>query len=687
MPKLIINGVEVEVPQGSTVLQACEAAGAEVPRFCYHDRLSIAGNCRMCLVEVEKSPKPVASCAMPASEGMVVKTNTPQVQRAREGVMEFLLINHPLDCPICDQGGECDLQDQAMAYGRPGSRFEDPKRAVKDKDIGPLVKTIMTRCIHCTRCIRFGEEVAGVEVLGLTGRGEHMEVGPYVEAVVNTELSGNIIDLCPVGALTSKPYEFHARSWELVKTESIDVLDAVGANIRIDTRGAEVMRILPRLNEDVNEEWLADKSRFACDGLKKRRLDRCFVRHNGKLEPASWDEAFNAIAARLRGVPGNRMAALAGDLADVEAMLLLKELMVELGSTHFDCRQDGAKLDTSNRAAYLFNTTIGGIERADACLLIGTNPRWEAPLVNARLRKRWRRGGFSIGLIGEPRDLTYKYSHLGAVPQTLTELASGRHTFAETLKGAKAPMLVLGQGALARLDGAQILAAARQLALDLGLVREGWNGFNVLHSAAARVGGLDLGFVPGVGGRDVAGILEGAQSGAIEVVYLLGADEIDTSRLGKAFVIYQGHHGDSGAKRADVVLPGAAYTEKSATYVNLEGRPQRTFRAIHPLGEAREDWKILRALSEALGRKLPYDTLEAVRERLGQTAPSFRVIGHVEPSAFGHFGTSGALGSDPFKSGITNYYMTDPISRASPTMAECVAAFLTPTQGKTGTHG
>ena len=687
MPKLIVNGVEVEVPPGSTVLQACEAAGAEVPRFCYHDRLSIAGNCRMCLVEVEKSPKPVASCAMPAGDGMVVKTNTPQVKKAREGVMEFLLINHPLDCPICDQGGECDLQDQAMTYGRSGSRFEEDKRAVKDKDLGPLVKTIMTRCIHCTRCIRFGEEVAGVEVLGLTGRGEHMEVGPYVEAVVNTELSGNIIDLCPVGALTSKPYEFHARPWELVKTESIDVLDAVGANIRVDTRGAEVMRILPRLNEAVNEEWLADKSRFACDGLKKRRLDRCFVRRGGKLEPASWDEAFDAIAARLKGVPGNRIAAIAGDLADAEAMLLLKELMASLGSPNLDCRQEGARLDAASRSGYLFNTTIAGIEQADACLLIGTNPRWEAPLVNARLRKRWRRGGFAVGLIGEPRDLTYAYSHLGAGPQTLAEIVNGAHPFAATLKGAKAPMLVLGQGALARPDGAQVLAAARQLALDFGLVRDGWNGFNVLHAAAARVGGLDLGFVPGAGGRDVAGILEGAQSGAIDVIYLLGADEIETGGLGKAFVVYQGHHGDAGATRADVVLPGAAYTEKSATYVNLEGRPQRTRRAMHPLGEAREDWKILRALSEALGRTLPYDTVDAVRQRLGQVAPSFRALGRVEPAAFGTFGTPGPLMSEPFRSLVANYYMTDPISRASPTMALCVEAFLSPTQTKTGTHG
>jgi len=687
MPKVTVNGIEVEVPAGATVLQACEQAGAEVPRFCYHDRLSIAGNCRMCLVEVEKSPKPVASCAMPAADGMIVRTNTPQVRKAREGVMEFLLINHPLDCPICDQGGECDLQDQAMSYGRDGSRFDEIKRAVKDKDIGPLVKTIMTRCIHCTRCIRFAEEVAGVEVLGLSGRGEHMEVGPYVEAVVNSELSGNLVDLCPVGALTSKPYAFHARPWELRKTESIDVLDAVGANIRIDARGAEVMRVLPRLNEAINEEWLADKSRYACDGLRKRRLDRCYVRHNGRLEPASWDEAFDAIAARMSGGAGERIAAIAGDLADAESMLLLKELLASLGSSNIDCRQDGAKLDVSSRAGYLFNTTIAGIENADACLLIGSNPRWEAPLVNARLRKRFRRGGFSVGLIGQPVDLTYRYTMIGDGPQASSVLLAGSHPFAGVLKSAKAPMMIVGQGALARPDGAQVLAAARQLALDLGIVRDGWNGFNVLHTAAARVGGLDLGFVPGPSGRDVQGIIEGAGAGAIEIVYLLGADEIDTSRLGRAFVIYQGHHGDAGAKRADVVLPGAAYTEKSATYVSLEGRPQRTRLAVHPLGEAREDWKIIRALSERLGQRLPYDTIEAVRRRLGEVAPSFRALGRIEAASFGRFGAPGGLDVQPFRNAIANYYLTDPISRASDTMAQCVAAFLNPAQQKTGTHG
>jgi NADH-quinone oxidoreductase subunit G len=687
MPKLTVNGVAVEVPAGSTVLQACEAAGAEVPRFCYHDRLSIAGNCRMCLVEVEKSPKPVASCAMPVGEGMVVRTNTPQVRKAREGVMEFLLINHPLDCPICDQGGECDLQDQAMNYGRSHSRFGEAKRAVPEKDFGPLIETFMTRCIHCTRCIRFAEEIAGVELLGLTGRGEHMEVGTYVGAAVASELSGNLVDLCPVGALTSKPYAFHARPWELVKTESIDVLDAVGANIRIDTRGAEVMRVLPRLNEAINEEWLADKSRHACDGLKKRRLDRCYVRRGGRLEPASWGEAFAAIAARLDGVPGERIAAIAGDLADAEAMLLLKELMVGLGSPHRDCRQDGARIDPSNRGAYLFNTTIAGIEAADACLLIGTNPRWEAPLVNARLRKRWRRGGFAVGLIGEAVDLTYPYQALGSGPQALAALADASAGFAAVLRAAKAPMLILGMGALTRTDGAQVLAAARQLALDLCLVREGWNGFNLLHTAAARVGGLDLGFVPDAGGRDLGAILDGAAEGALEAVYLLGADELDLAWLGRAFVIYQGHHGDAGARRADIVLPGAAYTEKSATYVNLEGRPQRIRAAVHPLGEAREDWKILRALSERLGRRLPYDSLEAVRRRLAEVAPSFRALGRVEAAPFEAFGTPGPLGPEPFRNPIANYYLTDPISRASETMAQCVAAFNAPARAKTGTHG
>ena len=684
MPKLKIDDIEVEVPAGATVLQACEAAGVEVPRFCYHERLSIAGNCRMCLVEQEKVPKPVASCAQPVAEGMVIRTNTPMVKKARQGVMEFLLANHPLDCPICDQGGECDLQDQAMAYGHDRGRFLENKRAVADKNMGPLVQTIMTRCIHCTRCIRFASEVAGVPELGALYRGEDMQITSYLERALSSELSANIIDLCPVGALTSKPYAFNARPWELRKTESVDVMDAVGSNIRIDARGGEVLRVLPRLNEDVNEEWISDKTRFACDGLRRQRLDRPYVRRDGKLAEASWAEAFQAIAARLEGVPGPRIAAIAGDLCDAESMAALKDLMAALGSTSFDCRQDGAALDAQVSGSFLFNTTIAGIEKADACLLIGTNPRVEAPIVNARLRKRAVAGGFAVGLVGQSADLTYKHQHLGAGPQTLQEIASGKHAFAKVLKGAKAPMLILGMGALARADGAAVLALGRQIAETCGLVRDDWNGFNVLHTAAARVAGLTLGFVPGEGGRGIAGILDGAAKGEIEAVYLLGADEIDTAKLGRAFVIYQGHHGDAGAHRADVVLPGAAYTEKDGTYVSTEGRVQRARRAVFPPGEAREDWRIVRALSEVLGRKLPYDTpaaLHATRPQL------FGQVDRLVKASWGAFGTAGPLGPEGFASPVDNFYMTDPISRASLTMAQCAEAFVEAQKRKTGTHG
>jgi len=690
MPKLTIDGVEIEVPPGLTVLQACELAGKEVPRFCYHERLSIAGNCRMCLVEMEKSPKPIASCAMPAADNMVIRTDSEMVRKARKGVMEFLLINHPLDCPICDQGGECDLQDQALFYGFDRSRFQENKRAVVEKEFGPLVKTVMTRCIHCTRCVRFATEVAGVEELGATGRGEHMEITTYVAHALRSELSGNIIDLCPVGALTAKPYAFKARSWELVRTESIDVMDAVGSNIRIDSFGPEVMRVLPVLNEDVNEEWLADKSRFAYDGLLRQRLDRPYVRINGRLQPATWTDAFAAIAARLAGLSGEKIAALAGDLCDSEAMFALKELMDSLGAPHRDCRQDGARLDPRERGAYLFNTTIAGIERADACLLIGTNPRWEAPLINARLRKRWLRGGFPVGVVGPEVALTYAARTLGGGPDTLAAIAEGRTDFAAVLSNARNPMIIVGQGALARADGAAILACARGMAERFGMIRGGddaWNGFNVLHRAAARVGGLDLGFVPREAGRDLAGILDGAGKGEIEVVYLLGADEIDMSRLGDAFVIYQGHHGDAGAHRADVILPGAAYSEKPGTYVNTEGRVQRANRAVPPPGDAREDWRILRALSERLGHKLPYDTLEALRARLAARLPVFASVGTVTPARLGATGGGGAMDPAPFVLPVDNYYMTDPISRASLTMAKCTEAHGLGRGARTGTHG
>ena len=687
MVKLTIDGKEIEVPHGFTLLQACEAAGAEIPRFCYHPRLAIAGNCRMCLVEMERAPKPIASCAMPANEGMVIFTNTETVKRAREGVMEFLLINHPLDCPICDQGGECDLQDQAMAYGRGRNRYDENKRAVAEKDFGPLVKTQMTRCIHCTRCIRFLQDIAGAPELGAFNRGENTEIDTYLEGAIQSELSGNIIDLCPVGALTSKPYAFKARPWELTSTESIDVLDAVGSNIRIDTRGAEVMRVLPRLNQAVNEEWISDKTRFAMDGLSRQRLDVPMIRRGGRLEEARWDQAFAAIAERLSPLKGRRIAALAGDLADAESMFALKQLMTALGSPHMDCRQDGAKLDGACRAGYLFNSTIAGIDTADACLLVGVNPRIEAPIINARLRKRYLAGGFKLAVIGAETDMTFEAERLGAGPETLTEVLEGKHSFHNVLKKADRGMIILGMAACARPDGAAVLAAARQLAEDCGLVGGDWNGFNVLHTAAARVAGLDLGFLPGKNGRDTAGIIEGAESGEIEVVYLLGADEIDMAGLGDAFVIYQGHHGDAGATRADVVLPGAAYTEKNATYVNTEGRVQYSRLATFPPGQAREDWTILRALSETLGKTLNFDTLGELRKRMVRSAPWFAALDRVEPAAWGEFGAAGAMAPAPFASAIENFYMTDPISRASATMAECTAARAAPAKGATGTDG
>ncbi|MGI4944088.1 MAG: NADH-quinone oxidoreductase subunit NuoG, partial [Janthinobacterium lividum] len=544
---------------GSSVLQACEQAGREVPRFCYHERLSIAGNCRMCLVEIEKAPKPVASCAFPVAEGMVVKTDSPMVRKARRGVMEFLLINHPLDCPICDQGGECDLQDQAYGYGMDHSRYAENKRVVKDKYLGPIVKTVMTRCIQCTRCIRFATEIAGVPELGATARGENMEVTTYVEKALTSELSGNLVDICPVGALTSKPYAFVARPWELTKTDTVDVHDALGAAIRVDARGPEVLRILPRINDAVNEEWLGDKSRHATDGMKRRRLDRPWVKRDGKLAQASWAEAFAAIAGKLQGLPGERIGAIAGDLCDAESMFALKQLMGSLGSANLDCRQDGAALDASRREFYTFNTTVAGIEEADALLLIGSNPRHESPVLNARIRKRYLMGGFPIASIGRATDLTYPARWIGEGPGAFAGLLDGSHAFAEVLRGAKRPMVIVGQGALARPDGAAVLAAAWSLAGELGALTPEWHGFNVLHTAAARVGALDLGFVPAPGALDLAGMM----GGGVDLLWLLGADEFDTQRIGAdTFVVYQGHHGDRGAARADVILPGALYVEK-----------------------------------------------------------------------------------------------------------------------------
>jgi NADH-quinone oxidoreductase subunit G len=604
---------------------------------------------------------------------MVVKTDTPMVRNARRGVMEFLLINHPLDCPICDQGGECDLQDQSMGYGAAGSRYAENKRAVKDKYLGPLVKTVMNRCIHCTRCIRFATEVAGVPELGATGRGESMEVGTYVEKALTSELSGCLVDLCPVGALTSKPYAFVTRPWELTKTDSVDVLDALGSAIRVDSRGPDVLRVLPRLNEDVNEEWIGDKTRHAVDGLKRRRLDRPWVKRDGRLLPATWQDAFAAIAQRLHGVSGDRIGAVAGDLCDAESMLALRDLMTALGSANLDCRQDGAALDATRPDFYRFNSGIAGIDEADAVLLIGTNPRREAPVLNARLRRRWLSAGIPIATIGPAAELTYAAEHLGTGAAALSALPGD---FASKLRDAKRPMVIVGQGALAGANGAAVLAAAWRIAAEAGALSAEWHGFNVLHTAAARVGALDIGFVPGPGGKNLAGML----GGGVDVLWLLGADEFDTARIGAdTFVIYQGHHGDRGAARADVILPGAAYTEKHGTYVNTEGRAQRGYPAVAPPGEAREDWAILRAFSAVIGHTLPYDTLEALRDRLAQAHPAFAQIGHLPrgtcTDTAGPSGNGAALGDAPFAHRIANYYQTDPISRASPTMADCTATY------------
>ncbi|ODT05155.1 MAG: NADH-quinone oxidoreductase subunit G, partial [Mesorhizobium sp. SCN 65-20] len=600
-------------------------------------------------------------------------TNTPMVKKAREGVMEFLLINHPLDCPICDQGGECDLQDQAMAFGLDGSRYKENKRAVEDKYIGPLVKTIMTRCIHCTRCVRFTTEVAGISELGLIGRGEDAEITTYLEQAMTSELQGNVIDLCPVGALTSKPYAFQARPWELTKTESIDVMDAVGSAIRVDSRGREVMRIMPRVNEQVNEEWISDKTRFIWDGLRTQRLDRPYVRHNGRLAPASWAEAFAAVKDAVSKTSADRIGAIAGDLATVEEMYALKQLIASLGSKNVDCRQDGVALDPSlGRASYIFNPTIEGIEQADAILIIGSNPRFEASVLNARIRKRWRGGEVPVAVIGEVGDLRYDYEQLGAGVETLKDLAEGNGKFFSVLKNATNPLIIVGQGALARVDGSAVLGLAAKLATAVNAAREDWNGLAVLHTAAARVGGLDIGFVPGEGGKDVAGML-----GNTDVLFLLGADEIDMSKTGEAFVVYVGTHGDAGAHRANVILPAATYTEKSGTYVNTEGRVQMANRAGFAPGQAKEDWAILRALSDVLGHKLPFDSLQQLRARLHAEFPHLANIDEIEAGDFNDIAKVAKLGGQlnkaAFTSTVKDFYLTNPIARASAVMAECSA--------------
>ncbi|EZP57548.1 NADH-quinone oxidoreductase subunit NuoG [Sphingomonas sp. RIT328] len=657
MPKLKVDGIEVEVPQGATVLQACEAAGKEIPRFCYHERLSIAGNCRMCLVEVKPGPpKPQASCALPAADNQEVFTTTPMVKNAREGVMEFLLINHPLDCPICDQGGECDLQDQSVAYGKGHSRYTENKRAVTEKYMGPIVKTIMTRCIQCTRCVRFAEEVAGVEEIGAIYRGEDMQITSYLEQAVTSELSGNVVDLCPVGALTSKPYAYEARPWELKKTLTIDVQDAVGTNIRLDSRGRQVLRCVPRINEDVNEEWAHDKTRHHVDGLIRRRLDRPYVRRDGKLAPVSWDEAFAVIKDRVAAA-GSNVAAVAGDLVDCETMYAAKALLAKLGSTKLEGRQTGMAYDTSSLAAVNFNTTIAGVEQADAILLVGTNLRWEAPLVNTRIRKAIKKGA-KVFAIGPETELTYKVEWLGS---DLSLLGNLPEAVATLFGEAKAPLIIVGGAALKGGHGATLDFAKR-----FNLVREGWNGYNVVHMAASRMGGLMLGYAQAGG---IADVTDAA------VTFFLGADEVDYTKFG-GFKVYVGHHGDAGVDHADVILPGVTYAEKSGTWVNTEGRVQRGERAVFAPGDAREDWTIFRALSEVLGATLPFDSLAGLREAMATEVPALRQVNTLvafdwNPPSLDTAG-QGSLSGYPIK----DFYLTNAICRASPTMQRCSAELV-----------
>ena len=658
MPKLKVDGVEIEVPNGATVLQACEIAGKEIPRFCYHERLSIAGNCRMCLVEVKPGPpKPQASCALPAADNQEIFTASDMVKKAREGVMEFLLINHPLDCPICDQGGECDLQDQALAYGRGGSRYHENKRAVPDKYMGPLIKTSMNRCIHCTRCVRFSEEVAGVDEIGALYRGEDMQITTYLEHAAKHELSANVIDLCPVGALTSRPYAYEARPWELKKTLSVDVSDAVGANIRVDSRGGAVLRVLPRINDDVNEEWISDKARYQVEGLAVRRLDRPWVRVNGKLVGAEWDDAFKVIA---EANPGASIAAIAGDLVDCETMFAAKALLKALGSNLIESRQTGMAYPTNNLAAVNFNSTLAGIEEADAVLIIGSHVRWEAPLVNVRLRKAAKRGA-KIFVVGPHWDTTFAAEFLGHDASVLHDLPA---RVGEAFAAAQKPAVIVGAGGLV----AGALQPALALASTWNLVREGWNGFNVLHVSAARMGSLMLGFAQGGG---MAGIVAAKP----KVILALGADEVDFSRFEPSLKVYIGHHGDKGANAADVILPGAAFTEKAGTYVNLEGRVQFADKAVFAPGDAREDWTILRALADALGVNVGFDSFDQLRAAMIAEVPALGREGRAEYGALPTADTSAkARGQIAYP--IKDFYLTNPIARASVTMQRCSAELL-----------
>lgn len=676
MAKITINDKSYEVEDGKTIIQVCDEVGVEIPRFCYHKKLNIAGNCRMCLVEVEKSPKPVASCAVQVANGMVIKTDSPKVKAAREGVMEFLLINHPLDCPICDQGGECDLQDQAMAYGKASSRFEQEKRAVEDKDFGPLIKTHMTRCIHCTRCVRFATEVAGAEELGSIGRGEDTEIATYLNQAVSSELSGNMIDLCPVGALTSKPYAFKARSWELKRTYSIDIHDAVGSNIMVDSRGLEVMRILPNYNDEINEEWISDKTRFAYDGLKNQRLDKPYIRKDGRLVPCSWDEALNKIFKAVRSVKPEEVAAIAGDLTDCETMLVMKDILKSIGSSNMDVFSDSVTFDPSKRSSYLFNSTILGIEESDLCLMIGANPRHEATIINAGIKKREREGNYPIYTIGCSDNLNYESRNIGDDVKIIDKLLSGKHEVCKQFNKAKKPMMIVGYGAINGKDGKALLAKLTELAEKYGFVTQDWNGFNILHRSSSVVGALDLGFASSSNSKTYSQIIDAYKRGVLKLLFILGDDNFDPNKLKcDGTSVYIGHHGDKAAGYADIVLPGASYTEKDATYVNLEGRAQRTYKAVQPPGEAKSDSEILLRIAELLGINLPYQTLSQIRDRMAQIAPSFANIDKVIKAKWQKINSKGSIEKTTIEPLGIDYYLSNVICRASVTMANCVKAF------------
>ncbi|KAI8885904.1 G subunit of NADH dehydrogenase [Backusella circina FSU 941] len=681
--EVFIDEKSVMIESGSALIQACEKAGADIPRFCYHDRLSVAGNCRMCLVEVERAPKPIASCAYPVMAGMRVKTNSPMVHKAREGVMEFLLYNHPLDCPICDQGGECDLQDQSMRYGSDRGRFKESmgKRAVEDKNFGPLINTEMTRCIQCTRCVRFANEVAGATELGTSGRGNDMQISTYIDKTIDSEMSGNVIDLCPVGALTSKPYNMKARPWELKKYETIDVSDAVGSNIRLDTRGVEVMRILPRLNEEVNEEWISDKTRFFYDGLKVQRLTTPLIRQGDRFVPATWEVALKRVSEEFNKTSGNAAKAVAGHLADAESMVALKDLFTRHGSENFAIdAPNGDKplaVNADFRTNYTFNTTIAGAEEADVVLFVGSNPRHEAPIINTRFRKAWLHNGQELGLIGQADDLNYEYSHIGTSSKDIEKILDGSHPFAKLLAEAKKPMIVVGSSVIENAKDSQyLLSKVSELTNKLKntLFQDDWNGFNVLQRAASRTAAYELGFVPNS---------SEAASTEAKFLYLLNADEVEAKDIPKdAFVVYQGHHGDVGAQYADVILPGSAFTEKNATFVNTEGRTQITRAGVNPPAAAREDWKIIRALSEIAGYTLPYDDLSSVRSRLSEISPALTRYDIIETPSIAQLGLSSFGKSNASSTGevlssvIKNFYRTDPISRASSTMAKCTKTWV-----------